>query len=92
MTNTTKLIVIFLVSALFIVFMLVVWPTPYRYDHISLGPKTYPVRVNRFTGTVEKLGFNGWTKTSSMFKPENTSELVVSPPFQAPMTSASVMR
>ena len=45
-----------------LVFMFLVWPTPYRYDHLLLGGNNYPVRVNRITGSAEALANVGWTK------------------------------
>ena len=32
-----------------------VWPTPYRYDHMAIGPVSYPVRINRLTGETQVL-------------------------------------
>jgi len=37
-----------------------VWPTPYRYDHLILGPASYPVRISRLTGRVDILKPSGW--------------------------------
>lgn len=38
-----------------------VWPTKYRYDHVTLSGSEYPVRTNRFTGETEFMrGFHGW--------------------------------
>jgi hypothetical protein len=39
-----------------VVFLVVVWPTPYRYDRIQWKDgRAFPLRVNRFTGTAEWL-------------------------------------
>ena len=32
-----------------------VWPTLYRYDHISTNGDTYPVRINRLNGDADML-------------------------------------
>jgi hypothetical protein len=32
-----------------------VWPTRYRYDHVSVDGSTYPVRIDRFTGASDML-------------------------------------
>ena len=38
----------------------IVWPTPYRYDHIGDSGVSVPVRINRITGKSERLTMNGW--------------------------------
>jgi len=39
-----------------------VWPTAYRYDYLRTSAGAHvPVRINRFTGHAEFLGFSGWT-------------------------------
>jgi len=50
-----------------IVFSFLVWPTPYRYTK-SEGK---PVRINRFTGNVEKLTDIGWKALRRMTKRES---------------------
>lgn len=38
-----------------------VWPTMYRYDHLSVSGGTYPVRIHRCSGKTEILwGGEGW--------------------------------
>ena len=32
-----------------------IWPTRYRYDHLSVDGNTYPVRIDRFTGASDML-------------------------------------
>jgi hypothetical protein len=32
-----------------------VWPTLYRYDHLSTEGSTYPVRINRINGDADML-------------------------------------
>lgn len=32
-----------------------VWPTRFRYDHVSYDGNTYPVRTDRFTGDSDML-------------------------------------
>ena len=36
-------------------FSIWVWPTRYRYDHITSNGETSPVRINRFTGDADML-------------------------------------
>lgn len=43
-----------------IVFALFVWPTLYRYDHMTTGPSTVPVKINRITGTGYYFAFGRW--------------------------------
>ena len=55
------------VRALFALFLLValvlfVWPTRWRYDHMTVGQDTYPVRIDRFSGHADiLLPGDGWT-------------------------------
>jgi hypothetical protein len=37
-----------------------VWPTPYRFDHLKQGNSDVPVRTNRFTGQSDALSSGGW--------------------------------
>ena len=49
-----------------VAFFFWVWPTAYRYDHISLENDTYPVRVHRVTGAAEMLTPDeGWVPMES---------------------------
>jgi hypothetical protein len=41
-------------------FLVLVWPTAYRYNRITLGPESLPVRINRLTGGTEILRVEGW--------------------------------
>ncbi|MGA2033927.1 MAG: hypothetical protein ABSG68_16895 [Thermoguttaceae bacterium] len=58
---------VFLIAAVAVMclFAAFVWPTLYRYDsysrHYGGGvSSTFIVRINRFTGTAETLGTEGW--------------------------------
>ena len=43
-------------------FALFVWPTRWRYDHMTLDVDTYPVRIDRLTGHADVLlPGDGWT-------------------------------
>ena len=45
----------------FLAFVLYVWPTPYRFDHVTVENDTYPVRIHRVTGRAEMLTpDDGW--------------------------------
>jgi len=54
--------VFFIPIIILIFFLYCVWPTPYRYlNNVSIGNRTYPVRVNRITGKTEYFNTqNGW--------------------------------
>lgn len=48
-----------------IVFALLVWPTLYHFDRMDLGPgQSFPVRINRITGSTEILYPSGWRAPS----------------------------
>jgi len=41
---------------------LFVWPTRWRYDHMTIDVDTYPVRIDRLTGHADVLlPGDGWT-------------------------------
>lgn len=44
-----------IVCALLGLFAAVVWPTRWRYDHMTVDGHTVPVRMDRFTGEAEML-------------------------------------
>ena len=55
---------------LIIVFAVTVWPTRYRYDHVSAQGTVLPVRIDRFSGRTEILrGMSGWVAVEA---PKNT--------------------
>jgi|GEM_PF-1484149 hypothetical protein len=59
----------------FVLFCVFVWPTAYRFDHIQVSVgRTFPVRINRFTGSTEILYPSGWTRVK-----EPQSEKAYSP-------------
>jgi hypothetical protein len=39
----------------FLAFAAFVWPTLYRYDHVTVDGDTYPVRIHRVTGHADML-------------------------------------
>jgi hypothetical protein len=42
-------------------FVLYVWPTRYRYDHVVTENEDYPVRIDRLTGEADMLTpDDGW--------------------------------
>jgi len=47
-----RMLVILLVLAALAVY---VWPTRFRYDHVSVDGNTYPVRIDRFSGDSDML-------------------------------------
>ncbi len=39
-----------------------VWPTRWRWDHVTVSGETYPVRIDRITGHADVLlPGDGWT-------------------------------
>lgn len=38
------------------------WPTPWRYDRLTLGDKTYPVRTHRVSERAEMFTNDGWER------------------------------
>lgn len=62
-----KLLLYALIAALVSPFALLVWPTPYRYDHIDPSQgQSYPTRTNRFSGHTEILLLDGWKDLGSV--------------------------
>lgn len=50
-----------LVIGLGLAFVLFVWPTSFRYDHVVVEGDTYPVRINRVNGDADMLTpDDGW--------------------------------
>lgn len=50
------------VFALLAALAVYVWPTRFRYDHVSVDGNTYPVRIDRFSGDSDMLvPDQGWT-------------------------------
>lgn len=84
MQNRIKLILVVIV----VMFASFVWPTLYRYDHLTLGDSRVPVRINRFTGNAQLLYVYGWVKMKKRVAAENKSFDDTSYPSQAPMSSA----
>lgn len=72
-----------LISILVLSFILLVWPTPYRYDHIAYIGSRLPVRINRITGVAEVLRMSGWSQME-----ETTTPTYYVVPEQAPMSSS----
>jgi hypothetical protein len=50
-----RLLVRLVLLALLAAFVAYVWPTMYRYDHLSTDGSTYPVRINRLNGDSDML-------------------------------------
>ena len=71
-----------LIAILALLFVLLVWPTLYRYDHIAYTGSSLPVRIHRITGVAEVLRMSGWGPM------KETTEPTYYLPQQAPMSSA----
>jgi len=50
-----RLILRLVLLLLALAFLDLVWPTPYRYDHVVVEGDTYPVRIHRWSGNAEML-------------------------------------
>jgi hypothetical protein len=49
-----------LALVLAVLFALLVWPTPYQYQHLDKGYGLGLVRINRITGRLDVLTWSGW--------------------------------
>ena len=59
---TTKVAGALILVVLLGSFALFVWPTRFRYDHMTIDGDTYPVRIDRLTGHADVLlPGDGWT-------------------------------
>ena len=47
-------------AIILLAFAYFVWPTPWRWDHYTLGARTFPVKINRITGSGQMLTDSGW--------------------------------
>lgn len=56
-----RFVLTIMAALLVLTFLLAVWPTVWRYDHMNLGGSVYPVRINRLTGRTERLVPSGWS-------------------------------
>ena len=65
MISRSKVIPYCLLVICLAAFSFYVWPTPFRYDHLKLDKDTYPVRINRFTGSTEVFSPSGWAIIAS---------------------------
>ena len=53
--RSIQVLVALLVLGFVLAFVAWVWPTPYRYDHLTTDGSTYPVRINRWNGDADML-------------------------------------
>jgi hypothetical protein len=53
--TSLRLLVIAILALLTAFTFAYVWPTLYRYDHLTSEGNTYPVRINRVTGDADML-------------------------------------
>ena len=64
------LLLLFLISLVFAAF---VWPSRWRYDHISVDGDSYLVRINRFTGHADILvPETGWIPSEQSWDDDST--------------------
>jgi hypothetical protein len=80
-TYTLEFVSLLLFVAVFALAWLI-WPTPYRYDHMREDDEDHPVRTNRVTGRVEILADNGW-------EPLGDSGQTIPPSFDLPTVDLS---
>jgi len=61
-----------LLMLLAVAFLYWVWPTPWRYDHVTDQDGTYPVRIHRVTGRAEMLTpEDGWWPMGDEARPND---------------------
>ena len=59
---TLRILRVLFVMALLATLAAFVWPTRWRYDHMTVGDDTYPVRIDRISGHADiLLPGEGWT-------------------------------
>jgi hypothetical protein len=72
---TIRILRVLLVTALLAAFAAFVWPTRWRYDHMTVGNDTYPVRIHRVTGHADVLlPGDGWTPAEDAFQDTDTQD------------------
>ena len=73
---TTRIVTALLALVLFGSFASFVWPTRWRYDHLTVNGDTYPVRIDRVTGSAWiLLPGDGWTPDEDVTdEPEGDSD------------------
>ena len=73
---TIRILRVLFVTALLVAFAAYVWPTPWRYDHMTVGDDTYPVRIHRITGHADVLlPGDGWTPAEDAFQDSDTQDV-----------------
>ena len=50
-----RFIIRFMIAVVVVAFLVYVWPTRWRYDHVSVDGNTYPVRMDRMSGDSDML-------------------------------------
>jgi hypothetical protein len=62
MRSLLRLLQFLVTLTMVVLFALFVWPTQWRYDHLTVDGDTYPVRIHRLTGHAwVLLPGDGWT-------------------------------
>ena len=68
-----RILRVLLVTAVLVAIAAFVWPTRWRYDHMTVGNDTYPVRIHRITGHADVLlPGDGWTPVEDAFQDSDT--------------------
>lgn len=75
-----------------ILFAIFVWPTLYRYDSLAMGGGShFPVRINRITGSAERLGPSGWLEMESSERTKPNQRVAFITPYpEADMRDARI--
>lgn len=69
-----RLLLLLLLTFLAASFVLYVWPTAYRYDHVTIDGDIYPVRIHRVTGIAQILAPDaGWLEAGDEWSGEDSS-------------------
>jgi len=63
------------VAGMLMAFALFVWPSRWRYDRMTVGDDTYPVRIDRFNGHADiLLPGDGWTPAEDATDLDNNGQ------------------
>jgi len=87
MTNAPKVLIAAALIATAAFCAVYIWPTRYRYDHISAGQYAVYLRIDRFTGEASRLDLrnNTWITTKMLADREaELKERLSAPPTPTP--------
>jgi hypothetical protein len=83
-----KKIVVVSVLIIALIGLVFIWPTPYRYYTLRGSEVERLTRINRFTGTIERLNNDGWHEYGRPAMPG----MVEAPKVEAPAAPAAPIK